>query len=85
MGSMNLRDDIIYPTESDILILPYNGWSDNFPPAVRVIERLKPKKVFLDHYDDAFPPLTSKLDLSPILNKYPGIVTPMTPGKTETV
>ena len=77
MGSMNLRDEVKYPEGMDLLVLPYNGWTDNYKPAVRVIERLKPKRVLLDHYDDTFPPLTTPLDLSPILAKYPGLVEPM--------
>ena len=71
--------------ESDLLVLPYNGWEDNYPPAVRIIERLNPKRVVLDHYDDTFPPVTMPLDLSPLLDKYSGLVTTMEPGKAVTV
>ena len=85
MGSMNLRDEVEYPVEADLLILPYNGWEDNFPPAVRVIERLKPKRVLLDHYDDTFPPLTMPLDLEPILAKYEGRVKEMRLDEIEEV
>jgi len=74
MGSLNLRDDIEYPTGSDFLVLPYNGWKDNFPPALRIIERLQPKKVILTHYDVTFPPITMPVDLTPLLEKYPNIV-----------
>ena len=85
MGSMNLRDDSHYPVDADLLILPYNGWEDNFPPAVRIIERLKLKRVLLDHYDDTFPPLTMPLDLEPILEKYKGLVRAMQLGEIEEV
>ena len=85
MGSMNLRDEVEYPIEADLLILPYNGWEDNFPPAVRVIEQLRPKRVLLDHYDDTFPPLTMPLDLGPILEKYEGKVKEMRMGEVEEV
>ena len=67
MGSLNLRDDTDYPAGADLLILPYNGWADNYPPAVRIIDRLKPDRVVLDHYDDTFPPLTVPPDLAPVL------------------
>ena len=77
MGSMNLRDEVEYPTGADLLVLPYNGWPDNLPPAKRIIGRLKPKAVVLDHWDDTFPPLTTPVDLEPILKAYPGLVTPM--------
>lgn len=77
MGSMYMRDEVKYPEGADLLVLPYNGWADNYIPAVRTIERLKPGRVLLDHYDNTFPPLTTELDLSPILAKYPGLVEPM--------
>ncbi len=85
MGSLNLRDGVDYPTGSDLLILPYNGWDDCFPPAVRVIERLAPKRVALDHFDDTFPPLTMPLDLTPILEKYADRVFALELGKAVEV
>lgn len=77
MGSLNLRQDVDYPTGADALILPYNGWDDNLPPATRVLERLRPKRVLLDHFDDAFPPLTGPVDLAPLLAACPGRVEPL--------
>lgn len=74
MGSMNLREDVSYPAGSDYLILPYNGWGDNFPPAVRVLGCLKPKKVFLDHYDVTFPPVSGPVDRKPLLEMYGDMV-----------
>ena len=74
MGSMNLRDEIDYPKGADVLVLPYNGWDDNLPPAIRIIDRLKPGKVLLDHYDDTFPPVSSEVDVSPLVNRYAGRV-----------
>ena len=85
MGSLNLRPDIRYPTGADLLILPYNGWEDNFPPAVRIMERLRPKRAVLDHYDDTFPPVTMPIDLSPILRKYPETLTALEPGRAVEV
>lgn len=85
MGSLNLREDVDYPTGSDALVLPYNGWEDNYPPAASVINRLKPQSVFLDHYDDTFPPLTIPLDLSPILTYDPDVVAPMELHRAEQI
>lgn len=85
MGSLNLREDVEYPTHADFLVLPYNGWDDNYPPAVQVIEMLQPKSIVLDHYDDTFPPATGKVDLYPILERYPGRVTALTIGRSEVV
>lgn len=69
-GSMNLMDGVAYPEHSDLLVLPYSGWTDNFPPAVRMIERLKPERIALYHFDNTFPPASSDIDLSPILERY---------------
>ena len=74
MGSLNLRDEPDYPAEPGLLLLPYNGWKDNLPPAVRVIERLRPKKVILTHFDVTFPPLTTPLDITPLQEAFPGLV-----------
>ena len=80
MGSLNLRDEVAYPTGADLLVLPYNGWEDNFQPAMRTIERLRPKRIVLDHYDDTFPPVTMPLDLGPLLDRYGGLVATMELG-----
>ena len=85
MGSLNLREEVDYPQNMDLLVLPYNGWTDNYPPAVQVIERLKPKRVLLDHFDESFPPFTRPVDLKPLLEKYPGRVRPMKLDITEQV
>lgn len=78
MGSMNLREEIDYPEGADALILPYNGWDDNYRPAVEIIKRLKPEKVWLDHYDDTFPPITKKISVKPILTRFPDKIEALT-------
>lgn len=74
MGSLNLREDTVYPKGADLLLLPYNGWTDNLPPAERVMEELCAKQVILHHWDDTFPPVTEGMDLTPVLERYPGTV-----------
>ena len=80
-GSLNFREDCEYPTDSDLLVLPYNGWNDNFPPAVRMINRLKPRKVFLSHWDNTFPPITGFIDRTPIKNAFPRLILEAIPGE----
>ena len=80
-GSLNLREDCEYPTGSDLLVLPYNGWDDNFDPAVQMIERLKPRKVFLSHWDNTFPPVTGFIDRTPIKNAFPELILESIPGE----
>ena len=82
MGSLNLREEVDYPVGADLLVLPYNGWEDNLSPAVRAMERLKPKRAVLDHYDDSFPPLTMPLDLTPFLERYKDSAEPMELGRS---
>ncbi|MBR2742179.1 MAG: MBL fold metallo-hydrolase [Clostridia bacterium] len=80
MGSLNIREDVDYPTDCDAIVLPYNGWQDNLPPAVKAVERLRPKMIYLDHYDDTFPPLTRPFDISPVLEKYAGRIAALKVG-----
>lgn len=61
MGSLNLSADVEYPTGADILILPFQGRSDLEKCGLSIVRRLKPKKVFLDHYDDSFPPISDNI------------------------
>lgn len=77
MGSMNLRDDVEYPPGADVLVLPYNGWDNDLPPAIRIIYRLKPKRVLLDHYDVTFPPVSPPVDVSELIRLYPDIAAAM--------
>ena len=58
LGSLNLDEDTEYPIGADLLILPFQGRSDICRYAMPFIDRLKPKRVLLDHFDNSFPPLT---------------------------
>ena len=77
LGSLNLDDGTEYPEGADLLILPFQGRSDISRYAMPFIDRLQPKKVLLDHFDDAFPPISSSvktgLFISLMRRKYPGI------------
>jgi hypothetical protein len=64
MGSMNLDKDTIYPTGADVLILPLQGRSDQDTYALTLVERLKPRSIWIDHYDNTFPPLSDQVDPS---------------------
>lgn len=62
MGSMNLDPHVQYPTGADILILPLQGRSDQDIYALEIVERLRPRSILLDHYDNTFPPLSGRVD-----------------------
>ena len=77
MGSMNLDERTEYPKGADLLVLPFQGRSDIGKCALRAIERLRPKKVLLDHFDDSFPPISSAVDVGPFVSlmqsAHPGV------------
>jgi len=77
MGSLNLEENIEYPKGVDLLILPFQGRSDLSTYTIPLIQRLEPKKVLLDHFDDSFPPISSLVDTQPFVKlmreKFPGI------------
>ncbi|MDO4331870.1 MAG: MBL fold metallo-hydrolase [Eubacteriales bacterium] len=62
MGSLGLKEEISYPTGADLLILPFQGSEYLEQEALEVVERLRPKRILLDHFDDAFPPVSSSVD-----------------------
>jgi L-ascorbate metabolism protein UlaG (beta-lactamase superfamily) len=62
LGSMGLDLDTVYPTGADVLILPFQGTSNPARTVVPIINRLRPKRVCLDHYDNTFPPMSSHVD-----------------------
>lgn len=61
MGSMGLDEQTDYPADADLLILPFQGTGDPAKTVAPIITALNPKRILLDHYDDAFPPLSSQI------------------------
>ena len=61
LGSMNYDETVSCPKDADLLILPLQGRSDQDTYALRIVDRFRPKRILLDHYDDSFPPMTSPL------------------------
>ncbi len=59
MGSADLAEGVKYPTGADLLILPHQGRKDIDEHNKKIVERLMPKRIVLDHYDDAFPPYSA--------------------------
>ncbi|MDR0915946.1 MAG: MBL fold metallo-hydrolase [Oscillospiraceae bacterium] len=77
MGSLALDADTVYETGADCLILPYQGYSDNLAAALPIVRRLAPKMVILDHFDDAFPPVSQEIDVEPFLSAVECAVKPV--------
>ncbi len=64
MGSADLDDSVDYPINADALILPHQGRSDIDKHNQRMVNILNPKRVLLDHYDNAFPPISSDVEVN---------------------
>jgi L-ascorbate metabolism protein UlaG (beta-lactamase superfamily) len=76
-GSLNMDGETAYPKGADLLILPFQGHSGMCRYAMPFIERLAPQKVLLTHFDDSFPPITSRVNPAPFVarmrKEYPHI------------
>lgn len=77
LGSANCREDVAYPTDMDLLIWPFQGHSGMDEYSLPFLDRFRPKRVMLDHFDDAFPPISAQIDCKPFLERaarlHPGI------------
>ncbi len=62
MGSLGICSDEIYPDSIDILSLPFQGRSDIEDLAVQFVGKINPRAVFLQHFDDSFPPISNEID-----------------------
>ena len=60
-SSMGMDETVDYPSAADLLILPFQGTGDPAKTVAPIVAALKPKRILLDHYDDAFPPLSSQV------------------------
>lgn len=65
LGSMALDDAAEYPKGADLLILPYQGKRRPEEAACEIVSRLQPKRILLDHFDNAFPPASRDEDTRP--------------------
>ena len=69
MGSANCCENVAYPKEMDLLVYPYQGRSDMADYSMQFLDRFRPRRVMLDHFDDAFPPVSAQMDYAPFLEK----------------
>lgn len=77
LGSAGMKSSEVYPKGADLLVFPYQGRSGMHRYSMPFVERFQPKRVMLDHFDDAFPPITKQVNTDkfmPLLQeKYPDV------------
>lgn len=61
-GSAGFDERANLPQNVDVLVWPFQGRTNMEKYSLSIIEKIKPKKIILDHFDDAFPPITGKID-----------------------
>lgn len=68
-GSFGYFPDVEYPENPDLFILA-NGGSVLVPEVTsKFLSHVKPKKIMVDHFDDAFPPLTRPVSVARLERK----------------
>ena len=68
MGSANIDESIEYP-EVDMLVYPYQGRSDMLEYSLNLVKSLSPERVVADHFDDAFPPVSTRMNVEEFKDK----------------
>ena len=63
MGSYGVADGETYPENADLMVFPFSGNTGIAEIARGTLARLRPQRLFFDHFDDAFPPLTKRMDV----------------------
>ena len=58
LGSAALDENTEYPQGADLLVLPYQGRAGMNRYIQPILRTLAPKRVMIDHFDDAFPPIS---------------------------
>ena len=61
-GSAGFDENYEYPNDIDVLIWPFQGRTHLEEYSLKIIQKLNPKKIILDHFDNAFPPITNTID-----------------------
>ena len=61
LGSAGMDKNTEYPTGADLLVFPYQGRADMDRTIVPFLTELVPRRVTIDHFDDAFPPVTHRV------------------------
>ena len=53
---------VSYPQGADLLFFPYQGRARMDREMLPFLDAVRPKAVTIDHFDDAFPPITHRIN-----------------------
>ncbi len=73
LGSAGKDENTEYPDGADLLVFPYQGRARMHRYMVSFLDVFKPKAVMIDHFDNAFPPISHTVNpkkFAPTVNKY---------------
>ncbi len=78
MGSAGNIKNYNYPKDIDVLVWPFQGRSNITKYSVKIVEKIAPKMIVLDHFDNAYPPITSRIKTDKFIHlmqkKHPEII-----------
>lgn len=63
-GSAGFDERAKIPEGVDVLVWAFQGRTGMTKYSLPIIEKIKPKKIILDHFDNAFPPITKSINTS---------------------
>lgn len=63
MGSYGTDAAVKYPKDVDMFVMPFGGSPKIRQSAMPFIDAITPKCILADHHDNAFPPLTRRMDV----------------------
>lgn len=66
-GSAGIDENVELPKDIDVLIWPFQGRTGMTKYSLPIIEKINPKIVILDHFDDAFPPITGTVKTEKVI------------------
>ena len=58
MGSAGYIKNYQYPKNIDVLLFPFQGRSDMVKYSIKIIRKINPSTIILDHFDNSYPPIT---------------------------
>lgn len=63
LGSAGMDENTVYPEGCDLFVFPYQGRARMHKYMLPFLERFRPEKVMIDHFDDAFPPFSHTVNV----------------------